>query len=151
MSESVSHSLSEWISHCAEWVSQWISQLNSMKFSFWKYFKNVLRNARLWRHQSSNYEKFWDVTVVIIYTFNFYQITFVLCVICCVTFLNFAALDPMNYFLLDALTGELRTAKPLDREALDNQSGILTFLVKVMCYHWSLHRLQIVLLFQEYC
>ncbi|KAJ8974157.1 hypothetical protein NQ317_003207 [Molorchus minor] len=33
--------------------------------------------------------------------------------------------DPMNYFLLDAVTGELRTARPLDKEAIDNPEGIL--------------------------
>ncbi|KAL7306286.1 hypothetical protein TKK_0001717 [Trichogramma kaykai] len=38
--------------------------------------------------------------------------------------------NPMDYFLLDQLTGELRTAKPLDREALDNSTGVLTFVVK---------------------
>ncbi|XP_071055461.1 cadherin-87A [Onthophagus taurus] len=38
--------------------------------------------------------------------------------------------NPMNYFLLDAVTGELRTAKPLDREALDNRSGVLKFNIR---------------------
>ena len=32
--------------------------------------------------------------------------------------------------MLDAATGELRTAKPLDREALENSTGVLTFTVK---------------------
>lgn len=36
--------------------------------------------------------------------------------------------NPMNYFLLDAHTGELRTAKPLDREVLEN--GTLTLIIK---------------------
>lgn len=38
----------------------------------------------------------------------------------------------MNYFLLDAHTGELRTAKPLDREVLEN--GTLTLIIKVRSY-----------------
>lgn len=36
----------------------------------------------------------------------------------------------MNLFLLDAVTGELRTAKPLDKEALDNPEGIITLSIK---------------------
>lgn len=36
----------------------------------------------------------------------------------------------MNLFLLDAVTGELRTAKPLDKEALDNPEGIVTLNIK---------------------
>lgn len=40
-------------------------------------------------------------------------------------------LDPLNLFLIDAITGELRTAKPLDKEAIDNPEGILTFAIKV--------------------
>lgn len=38
--------------------------------------------------------------------------------------------DPSDYFLLDSETGELRTAKPLDREALDDSTGVLTLKVK---------------------
>nr|OXU29140.1 hypothetical protein TSAR_006401 [Trichomalopsis sarcophagae] len=38
--------------------------------------------------------------------------------------------NPFDYFLLDAETGELRTAKPLDREALENSTGVLSFRVK---------------------
>lgn len=38
--------------------------------------------------------------------------------------------DPFDYFLLDADTGELRTAKPLDREALEDSTGVLTLTVK---------------------
>lgn len=38
--------------------------------------------------------------------------------------------DPFDYFLLDDDTGELRTAKPLDREALENSTGVLTLIVK---------------------
>lgn len=38
----------------------------------------------------------------------------------------------MNLFLLDAITGELRTAKPLDREAVDNPEGIITLSIKVI-------------------
>ncbi|KAJ8921829.1 hypothetical protein NQ315_008461 [Exocentrus adspersus] len=33
--------------------------------------------------------------------------------------------NPMEYFLLDAVTGELRTARPLDKESIDNPEGIL--------------------------
>ncbi|KAJ8942766.1 hypothetical protein NQ318_002926 [Aromia moschata] len=33
--------------------------------------------------------------------------------------------NPMSYFLLDAVTGELRTARPLDKESIDNPEGIL--------------------------
>lgn len=38
--------------------------------------------------------------------------------------------DPFDYFLLDPESGELRTAKPLDREALENSTGVLNFKVK---------------------
>ncbi|KAJ8670760.1 hypothetical protein QAD02_002019 [Eretmocerus hayati] len=38
--------------------------------------------------------------------------------------------NPFDYFLLDMMTGELRTAKPLDREALDNSTGVLSFRVR---------------------
>ncbi|XP_066591300.1 cadherin-87A [Prorops nasuta] len=38
--------------------------------------------------------------------------------------------NPFDYFLLDGETGELRTAKPLDREALENSTGVLTLTVK---------------------
>ncbi|XP_015514773.1 cadherin-87A isoform X1 [Neodiprion pinetum] len=38
--------------------------------------------------------------------------------------------NPFDYFLLDADTGELRTAKPLDREALADSTGVLTLVVK---------------------
>lgn len=37
----------------------------------------------------------------------------------------------MNLFLLDAVTGELRTAKPLDKESVDNPDGILILSIKV--------------------
>lgn len=36
----------------------------------------------------------------------------------------------MDYFLLDAQTGELRTGKPLDKEALPDATGLITLLVK---------------------
>lgn len=36
----------------------------------------------------------------------------------------------MDYFLLDARTGELRTAKPLDKEALPDVTGLVTFTVR---------------------
>nr|UZM07820.1 cadherin 1 [Geocoris pallidipennis] len=38
--------------------------------------------------------------------------------------------NPLDYFLLDSETGELRTAKPLDREALVESTGVLTLLVR---------------------
>lgn len=37
----------------------------------------------------------------------------------------------MDYFLLDEHTGELRTAKPLDREALPDGAGIMKLTVRV--------------------
>lgn len=42
--------------------------------------------------------------------------------------------DPMNLFLLDAVTGELRTAKPLDKEALDNPDGVIVLNIKVTLF-----------------
>lgn len=39
--------------------------------------------------------------------------------------------DPLDYFLLDSETGELRTAKPLDREALLNSTGVISLEIKV--------------------
>ena len=39
--------------------------------------------------------------------------------------------DPMEYFLLDSKTGELRTAKPLDKEALPDATGLMVFKVRV--------------------
>ncbi|XP_063930740.1 cadherin-87A isoform X2 [Zophobas morio] len=38
--------------------------------------------------------------------------------------------NPLDYFILDAITGELRTARPLDKEAVDNPQGILTLNIK---------------------
>ncbi|XP_076686160.1 cadherin 87A isoform X2 [Andrena cerasifolii] len=38
--------------------------------------------------------------------------------------------NPFDYFLLDDETGELRTAKPLNREALKDSTGVLTLKVK---------------------
>lgn len=42
-----------------------------------------------------------------------------------------AVTDPLDYFLLDSETGELRTAKPLDREALLNSTGVISLIIKV--------------------
>jgi len=42
--------------------------------------------------------------------------------------LNF--LDPEDYFILDPKTGELRTAKPLDKEALVNSTGVINLTIK---------------------
>lgn len=44
-------------------------------------------------------------------------------------------LDPMDYFLLDAKTGELHTARPLDREALPDATGIIVLTVRVSISH----------------
>lgn len=38
--------------------------------------------------------------------------------------------NPMDYFLVDSKTGELRTAKPLDKEELPETSGIITLTVR---------------------
>lgn len=40
----------------------------------------------------------------------------------------------MDYFLLNATTGELRTARPLDREILPDATGIITLSVRVRVY-----------------
>lgn len=37
----------------------------------------------------------------------------------------------MDYFLLNEKSGELRTAKPLDREALPDSTGLITLTVRV--------------------
>lgn len=37
----------------------------------------------------------------------------------------------MDYFLLNATTGELHTARPLDRELLPDATGIITLGVRV--------------------
>lgn len=37
----------------------------------------------------------------------------------------------MDYFLLNDKTGELRTAKPLDKEALEDATGLLVVIVRV--------------------
>lgn len=37
----------------------------------------------------------------------------------------------MEYFLLDSTSGELRTARPLDKESIDNPEGILKLKIKV--------------------
>lgn len=44
-------------------------------------------------------------------------------------------LDPMDYFLLDAKTGELHTARPLDREALPDATGIIILTVRVCIFN----------------
>jgi hypothetical protein len=43
----------------------------------------------------------------------------------------FLSADYMDYFLLDPKTGELRTAKPLDKEALDDSTGVINITVRV--------------------
>lgn len=37
----------------------------------------------------------------------------------------------MDYFLLDSKNGELRTAKPLDKESLPDATGLITLTVRV--------------------
>lgn len=37
----------------------------------------------------------------------------------------------MDYFSLDGLSGDLTTAKPIDRETLSNSNGIITLTVRV--------------------
>lgn len=44
---------------------------------------------------------------------------------------NFFLVDPYDYFFLDRSTGELRTAKPLDREKLSDTNGVLSLTVRV--------------------
>lgn len=39
--------------------------------------------------------------------------------------------DPLDFFFLDRNTGELKTAKPLDREALEDPSSPLNLTVRV--------------------
>ncbi|XP_037950631.1 cadherin-87A [Teleopsis dalmanni] len=38
--------------------------------------------------------------------------------------------NPMDYFLLDEYSGELRTAKPLDRETLPDSTGLITLQIR---------------------
>lgn len=38
----------------------------------------------------------------------------------------------MDYFLLDPISGELRTAKPLDKEALEETTGVLTLTIRAV-------------------
>jgi len=46
----------------------------------------------------------------------------------------------MDYFSLDGLSGDLSTAKPIDRETLSNNNGIITLTVRV-----SIHNMNITL------
>lgn len=57
-----------------------------------------------------------DVTTTLNYKLNKVIVTFT---------------DPLDFFLLDSVTGELRTAKPLDREALADPSSPLNLTVRV--------------------
>lgn len=43
--------------------------------------------------------------------------------------------NPMDYFLVDSRSGELRTAKPLDKEELPETSGIITLTVRARELH----------------
>jgi hypothetical protein len=38
--------------------------------------------------------------------------------------------NPMDYFLIDHKTGELRTAKPLDKESLPDDTGLITLTIR---------------------
>lgn len=40
----------------------------------------------------------------------------------------------MEYFLLDSRTGELRTAKPLDKESLPDATGLVVLIVRVRLF-----------------
>lgn len=40
-------------------------------------------------------------------------------------------IDPMDYFLLNSKTGQLHTARPLDRESLPDATGIIVLTVRV--------------------
>lgn len=40
----------------------------------------------------------------------------------------------MDYFLLDAKTGELHTARPLDREALPDATGLIVLTIRVIFF-----------------
>ncbi|KAB0801704.1 hypothetical protein PPYR_03890 [Photinus pyralis] len=40
--------------------------------------------------------------------------------------------NPMDYFLIDANSGQVRTARPLDKEAIDNPLGLLSLEVKAI-------------------
>lgn len=44
--------------------------------------------------------------------------------------------DPLEYFLLDSQTGELRTARPLDREALEDTTGVLKVKIRVSPFYF---------------
>lgn len=43
----------------------------------------------------------------------------------------FFVLDPYDYFVLDSVTGELKTGKSLDREALIDNSAPINLTVRV--------------------
>lgn len=52
----------------------------------------------------------------------------------------------MDYFSLDSLSGNLSTAKLIDRESLSNSNGIITLIVRVSihihindCYTDNIH------------
>lgn len=43
----------------------------------------------------------------------------------------------MDYFSLDSLSGNLSTAKPIDRETLTNNNGIITLTVRVSMHNMN--------------
>lgn len=56
----------------------------------------------------------------------------------------------MDYFLLDPNSGELRIARPLDKESIDNNEGILKFTVKVSSNHSDINRILIFELYSSF-
>lgn len=50
--------------------------------------------------------------------------------------MHFVFLDTLDFFTLDPKSGELRTAKPLDRDALQVPDGVVKLKVKVRGGGW---------------
>lgn len=59
--------------------------------------------------------------------------------------------DPMDYFLLDSKTGELRTARPLDKEALPDATGLVVLTVRVSPWPLGQSLPQIIRQFHNQC
>lgn len=59
----------------------------------------------------------------------------------------------MDYFSLDGLSGDLTSAKPIDRELLSNNNGIITLTVRVSLNLHTIFYLIFVyiLIFFKYC
>lgn len=45
----------------------------------------------------------------------------------------------MDYFSLNGLSGDLSTAKQIDRESLTNNNGIVTLVVRVSIYLYNIY------------